>query len=166
MKPQNAPEPEPKPGVIVGDEIFFRHEKGDCSAHVAATGKHGVTVKSGGKHRKVKWENVLGHKKRAAQHFNVVEPGEDGHLVKDAAGVKRYIHIPNEARADPLVTKAIEKGRGLKKGHPVRFKIGDDDNEGVIVGRPGLHGAHVKDSTGRVHQVRWKELAKGQRSGS
>lgn len=210
MKPEKKPEPEPKPGVIVGDEVFFRHANGDRSGKVLATGRHGVTIHCDGAHHKVKWECVHGHKRRAPQHYSIAEQGEDGHLVKDAAGIKRYIHVPNESREDPLVAKADDKGApfsgrpGLtkkqitdrtgrnqtkwvrtdkpqpkgrknaapkevaakrsketpkgKSGDTVRFKAGDFDGSGTIVGRPGKDGAHVKDSSGRVHQVHWSEI--------
>ncbi len=151
-------DPEPKPGVIVGDEVFVRHPRGDCSARVVATGKHGITATIGGKPHRVKWENVLGHKARTALHYNIVERGEDGHLVEDAGGARRFINIPNEAKADPLIVKALPKDRGLKAGKSVSFRLGEKDGEGTIIGRPGAHGAHVRDASGAVHLIRWHEM--------
>lgn len=213
MKIKKNPEPEPKPGVMAGDEVFFRHSSGDRSGIVGATGKHGCTIHCDGAYHKVRWAHIHGHKRRASQHYNVIESGEDGHIVEDAAGIRRYIGIANEAREDPLVAKADKPGGSFagrpgltqkqitdrtgrrqtkwvrvdkdvpkerkkaapkeaekdrdrseegqparKKGDKVHFNLGDLKGSGKIIGQPGKDGAHVKDSSGRVHQVRWNEM--------
>ena len=100
-------EPEPKPGVEVGDHLYVHHRGQPCTGRVRAHGKHGVTVNIEGQDHKVRWEHVLGHKRRAPQRYEIVDQGEDGMLVKGQDGRRRYVAIPNEAKEDPMVAKAL-----------------------------------------------------------
>jgi len=158
-KPQ---EPEPKPDVIPGDEVFFKHPAGDMSGRVLCIGKHGVQIECGGKQKhRVKWDAVLAHKRRAAQHYDIAEHGEDGHLVQDEKGRKRFMAVPAESRADPWVVKALSATtkKQPKPGDRVAFKDKDmSSGEGVIVGRTGKDGAHVRDDNGKVHAVEWRHI--------
>ncbi|ATI15652.1 hypothetical protein [Bordetella phage vB_BbrM_PHB04] len=218
-KPQQ--EPERVPGVEIGDHVYFQHGDGPRAGCVRAHGKHGCTVDCDGEDHRVPWGKVLGHKKRAAQRYTILDEGEDGMIVEDAAGQRRYLSIPPDADEDKLVTKSLgadgrvllffkadnhdmppanragltrkqivdrtgrkqtkwvrtDKGQPAqrkpaahedpaaagapraKPGDKVRFKAGDFEGEGEIVGEPGADGAHVKDASGRVHQVRWSEIA-------
>lgn len=221
-KPKPQQEPERVPGVEINDHVYFQHGSGPRAGRVLAHGKHGCTVECDGEsepHR-VTWDKVLGHKKRAAQRYSVIDEGEDGMIVEDAAGQRRYLSIPPDADEDKLVTKSLgADGRVLlffkadkhdvppanraglsrkqivdrtgrkqtkwvrtdkdqpaerkpaahedptaaaapraKPGDKVQFKAGDFEGEGEIVGEPGADGAHVKDASGRVHQVRWSEM--------
>ena len=107
--PPKKKEPEPKPDVMPGDEVYFHHKTGPQSGKVKAVGKHGATIHHKGEHHKVKWEHVLGHKTRKAQAYKVEDEGEDGMIVKDAAGKRRYLAVPPEARTDKMVlTKSID----------------------------------------------------------
>ena len=110
MRPITDPAAEPRPDVIPGDEVFFNHPSGPLSGKVVACGQHGVTLKTGKIIHKIKWPHILGHKKRNSQAYQITDSGEDGHLVTDASGKRRYIGIPNEAHADPLVAKAARPG--------------------------------------------------------
>jgi len=131
------------PGVITGDVIFFRHPAGtDRSGRVRACGKHGVTVHCNGKDHRVKWDGVLGHKRRAEQHYDLAERGEDGHLIKDAAGKHRFIRVPGDALEDQMIAKADKPG-------------------GPFTGRPGLTLKEMTDSRGRK-QGRWVRTDKDQ----
>lgn len=209
----SGPEPVPLPGVEVDDELYLHHGGHPRSGRVICHGKHGVTCDVDGKPAKVPWDKVLGHKKRVAIHGEVVEQGEDGMIVQDAQGRRRFIGVPNEAKEDPYLAKAEDgreiilmlkgqpianrpglvqkesqdkrgvtakrwvranpdqpKGRprakaappggqgGFAVGDEVKFTAGDFNGTGSIVGKPGAAGAHVKDSTGRVHKVRWAEM--------
>lgn len=224
LKQQQSDAPEPKPGVIVGDELYVHHKGQPCTGRVAAHGRHGVTVEIEGQHHQVRWEKVLGHKKRIAQHLAVVDQGEDGMLVQDAGGQRHYVATPNESKEDPFVAKAqrplllfmkagsvvnrpglskkqitdktgrqqtkwvrtnkdqpaqrrpaahdAEAGahhgygtHNLQPGDKVMFAAGDFKGGGHIVGKPGADGAHVKDSSGRVHQVRWAEITGHDKNG-
>lgn len=221
MKPEQSKKPdEPTPlsGVAVGDDMYFNHAGQPSSGHVLAHGKHGCTFDHDGKHRRVKWEHVLGHKKRATQRYSIVDQGEDGMIVEDANGGRQFIGIENEARENPMVMKSLDgrqvlflkadgpivnrpglskkqitdktgrqqtkwvrtnkdEGGGERKkaepeagaaavnsaenpkaGDTVQFKAGDFSGSGEVVGEPGVDGAHVKDSTGRIHPVRWSEI--------
>lgn len=95
------------PRAHAGDEVFFHKGGRPVSGKVVCTGKHGCTVEHEGEHHKVKWEHVAGHKKRAVQRYHVLEQGEDGLIVQDASGARRYIGIPPEARSERL---AFDKG--------------------------------------------------------
>lgn len=220
-KPPAAAEPTPLPGVAVGDELYFQHAGKPRAGRVVAHGKHGCTLEHEGAHHRIKWGHVLGHKKRAAQHYTVVDQGEDGMIVADAAGAHQFIAVPGDAKEDPMVMKSIVDGRdvvlflkangpvknrpgltqkkitdktgreqtkwvrtnkdegkgrepaapkepgsappagarpNLKAGDAVSFEAGDFKGSGTVVGDPGNDGAHVKDASGRVHQVRWSEM--------
>lgn len=231
MKPgQNTPrpagkEPEPRADVEVGDHLFVDHQGKHCVGEVHAHGRHGVTVSIGGGRHPVRWDKVLGHKKRVPLRYSIIEQGEDGMLVEDERGRRRFVGVPNDAKEDPMLVKAFgdrpvllfmkadapkgppragltrkqltdkngvqttrmvrtgkdqpagrrpaadhngedtivgaESGYGthnLQGGDTVNFAAGDFIGAGTIVGAPGSDGAHVKDASGRVHQVRWSEI--------
>ena len=109
----NAPKPTPapKPGqqqariAARGDEVFFHRRGTPVSGKVLCAGQHGCTVEHGGKQHKVKWEHINGHKKRAVQRYKVVEKGEDGLIVEDDGGQRRFVGIPPEARGEQLKLK-------------------------------------------------------------
>lgn len=189
----------------MGDEVFFNHPSGPLAGTVECCGAHGLTIKTGKIVHKMKWPHFLGHKKRNAQAYQIADSGEDGHIVTDPAGRRRYVGVPNEAHEDPLVAKAEKPGSSFsgrpglakkvvtektgkqnthwvrtgqdapkerakaapddkphpnaaKTGDSVKFKAGDFAGEGTVVGTPGRDGAHVRDSKGRDHQVRWDEV--------
>lgn len=129
-------------GACVGDLVFFNHPQGPMSGEVTAVGKHGAHIRTGKTTHKMYWKHVLGLKKRASQNYNIVEYGEDGHLVEDANGLRRFVMVPNEAREDPMVAKALGKG-------------------GKVAGRPGLTQKEITDKTGR-HQKKWVRTNKDQ----
>jgi hypothetical protein len=91
------------PCAYAGDEVFFHKGGQPVSGKVLCAGRHGCTVEHGGQQHKVKWEHVAGHKKRAMQRYKVLEKGEDGLIVEDGSGRRRYVGIPPEARGERLV---------------------------------------------------------------
>lgn len=145
FKPQQ--QPEPRGDVEVGDQIYIHHEDGPCCGRVVCHGKHGATVDVDGKQHRVKWDKVLGHKQRAPQRYNVLDHGEDGMLVEDAQGRRRFIKTPNEAKDDPMVAKSqrpillFMKAAGAPPG-------------------PGLQQKKVTDKNG-VQTTRWVSIDKG-----
>lgn len=88
--------------AYVGDEVYFHLNGEPVAGSVVAVGKHGCTIKHKEKHHKIKWSGIAGHKKRSQQRYTVVEQGEDGMIVADSSGKKRYVHIPPEARGERL----------------------------------------------------------------
>lgn len=142
-KPQK--EPEAKPGVEIGDELYVHHGGQPCTGKVAAHGRHGVTVEIGGKHHPVRWDKVLGHKKRAAQRYNIVDQGEDGMLVEDGQGRRRFIGVPNDSKEDPMVAKSLDPRRPV-----LLFKA----QPSTYVGGPGLQKKQITDKNG-VQTTRW-----------
>jgi predicted ABC-type ATPase len=221
MQETNNPEQmQQNPGIDVGDEIYVNHSSGPHAGRVVAHGAHGATIDIGGKHHKVQWKHVLGAKKRATQHYNVIDEGEDGVIVEDANGKRRFINIAPDAREDKMIVKALDghrlvlfaksdgdiknrpglsqkditdsKGRhqkhwvrtspdqpapakpgaqddesgassgygthNLQAGDRINFKAGNFEGAGEIVGTPGADGAHVKDDSGREHEISWSEV--------
>jgi len=105
-------------------------------------------VRHEGKHHRVKWEHVLGHKLRKSQKYNVLEEGEDGLIVQDEDGQRRYITVPQEARGEKMV---LGKSFDAEGGRLIIFTKG-----GPIANRPGLTLKESTDKTGRraKHWVR------------
>lgn len=90
------------PRAFAGDEVFFSKADGPASGKVVCAGRHGCTVEHQGKHHKVRWEQLLGHKKRAVQRYHVEEHGEEGLIVRDGTGKRHFVGVPAEARAERL----------------------------------------------------------------
>ena len=143
FKPSKPKEPEPRPDVEVGDHIYVHHQGQPCTGCVVAHGRHGVTVDVAGERAKLKWDKVLGHKKRVQQRYDVIEQGEDGLLVQDANGRRRFVAIPNEAKEDPMVAKSF--GR-----RPVLLFM----KAGGAAPGPGLAKKQITDKNG-VQTTRW-----------
>lgn len=81
-----------------GDEVFFHKGGQPVHGKVLSAGKHGCTVDHEGKQHKLKWDHVSGFKSRVPQQYSVVEHGEDGLIVQNQHGRRRYVGIPPEAR--------------------------------------------------------------------
>jgi predicted kinase len=144
-------QPVPNPDVCCGDHVYFRHLKGPHAGEVLATGRHGITVRHEGKPHRVKWEHVLGHKSRKAQKYDVLDEGEDGLIVQDEGGQRRYINVPPEARGEKMV---LGKAFGAGGGRLIVFA-----KAGPIANRPGLSLKDVTDKTGK-RTKHWVRTAK------
>ena len=149
--PAPRPEPEPKPGVEVGDELYIHHKGQPCTGKVKAHGRHGVTVDVAGEHAQVKWDKVLGHKKRALQRYSIMDQGEDGMLVQDGTGRRRFIATPNESKEDPMVAKSFTR--------PVMLFMKAAPATGAPPG-PGLQKKQITDKNG-VQTTKWVSTDKG-----
>jgi hypothetical protein len=88
--------------AFAGDEVYFHKAGQPAAGKVVCSGKHGCTVSHEGKHHKVRWEHVLGHKKRAARRYHVEDQGEDGMIVRDDTGKRHFVAVPPEAKAERL----------------------------------------------------------------
>lgn len=124
-KPKPAAKPQPTPGVSVHDHVYFRH--GDSPEHgrVLAVGAHGCTIDHGGAQRRVKWEQLLGHRKRFRPQTNVIDHGEDGAIVEDENG--KRVFVAGLVPADEEMAKALKNAPGLalrdttdKRGHQTK----------------------------------------------
>ncbi len=169
MKPVQRPTGD---GVEVGDHIYFRHAKGPQSAPVIARGAHGVTVKHGAEPHKVRWEHVLGHKTRVQKHYDILEEGEDGLIVKDGTGSRRFLKVPPESRHDGLM---LEKSGArlvmFAKGGEAPAPTGTYGQHNISVGQnvefdggqgkvmsAGKDGVMVEDAAGKQHPVVWGKI--------
>lgn len=81
-----------------GDEVFFHKAGQPCCGKVLSAGKHGCVVDHEGQQHKVKWHNLSGFKRRVPQRYSVIEQGEDGLIVQNQHGKRRYIGIPPNAK--------------------------------------------------------------------
>lgn len=152
VKPQQpkAQEPQPRPGVEVGDELYVHHDGQPCTCRVVAHGKHGVTGEIDGAHHPIKWQHVMGHKRRVAIKGAVVDRGEDGMLLQDDKGRRRYVAVPQEANEDPyVIAKSIDPRR------PILLMKG-----GPIANRAGLSKKNITDKNG-VQTTRWVSAGAG-----
>ena len=147
QKPTKAPEP--RGDVEVGDHLYVHHGGQPCTGRVVCHGAHGVTVEVDGKHQRVKWDKVLGHKQRVPQRYSIVDHGEDGMLVADAQGRRRFIGTPNESKDDPMVAKSLSR-------RPVLLFT---KAEGAPPGA-GLSKKVITDKNG-VQTTRWVKVDKG-----
>lgn len=94
--------------AYAGDEVYFHKAGQPVAGKVLCSGKHGCTVEHEKKLHKVKWEHVLGHKKKAVRRYHVEDEGEDGMIVRDDTGRRHFVGVPPEARAERLeLTKSM-----------------------------------------------------------
>lgn len=154
-QPRQDAAAEPRPGVEVGDHLYVHHGGQPCTGRVLAHGRHGVTVHIDGRQHRVKWDKVLGHKSRAPLRYDVIDHGEDGMLVKDHTGRRRFVAVPNEAKEDPMVVKAFGARRVA-----LFLKAEPAAPGGGMAGRPGLTKKQITDRTGR-QQTKWVRTDKG-----
>ncbi len=140
--PPRKPEPIARPGVIAGDEVYCHHPEGPHAGRVATHGKHGVTLADG---RRVRWEHVLGHKKRAGQEYTIIDEGEDGCLVEDKAGRRQFIAVPPESREEQMV---------VKSGSGQRIALLLKAEGAPYMGRAGLTKKTITDRRG-TQTTRW-----------
>ena len=86
-----------------GDEVYFHHKGQPKCGKVKCAGKHGCMVHDDeGNEHKLKWQHVAGFKSRTPQQYTVLDQGEDGLIVQNQHGQRRYLGIPPEARAERL----------------------------------------------------------------
>lgn len=88
--------------AFTGDEVFFYHKGEPRSGRVVCSGKTGCTVECDGKQHRLKWPQVSGYKKREPQNYKILDQGEDGVIVENQHGRRRYLGIPPEARGEEL----------------------------------------------------------------
>ncbi len=184
-----AEPPQRKADVIVGDEVYFHHPKGGPMAgKVRSHGVHGCTVEASGQHHRVKWDRVLGHKKRAAQQYRIADEGEDGMIVEDATGLRQFLAVSPEAREEQMVIKshasaaprlalllkarpAAEEKKPKVPGWAPREEGAKPPKTGQHIGfvngehkghgrvaSVGKDGAMVNDGAGGLHAVRHEHM--------
>lgn len=86
----------------VGDEVFFYFKGEPLVGKVLCAGRHGCTVDHDGSQHRLKWHQISGYKKRAPQTYKILDQGEDGVIVENQDGRRRYLGIPPEARDEHL----------------------------------------------------------------
>lgn len=100
-----------------GDEVYFHHKGQPKAGKVLSVGRHGCTVDHEGEQHKLKWEHLAGHKKRAPQQYKVCDHGEDGLIVENQHGHRRFLSIPPEARAEQLALGPQSAGKKKQSPH-------------------------------------------------
>ncbi|HET7675398.1 MAG TPA: zeta toxin family protein [Gammaproteobacteria bacterium] len=151
-------------GVHKGDHIYFQAADGPLAGQVKAVGEHGCTVCCDGRNHLVKWRHVLGHKQRMQHAVRIVDQGEDGALVEDEDGRRRYLAGKIAAAgeviepADPET--AVPDAQRNDEDEPMRKALIPDDAQvlflkgGPIKNRPGLSLKDITDKSGR-HSKHW-----------
>jgi hypothetical protein len=100
--PRQKPTAKPKTSsiphsAIPGDEVYFQHpEHGILSGKVLSAGEHGCVLQHKHGRRRVTWEEVHGHKKRAEHALSVVDQGEDGFIAEDRHGKRVFVRHADE----------------------------------------------------------------------
>jgi hypothetical protein len=114
------PAPDAYPGVELGDSLYIHHpERGPIAVKVCAQGRHGITgADNEGSFHRAKWQHVLGAKQRLSQRLTLVEQGEEGAIMEDEQGERRYLAIDPEAQAEPQ-----PKAGPLRKSQPTAGQI-------------------------------------------
>ena len=154
MKEHKSAQPDIAAGTEIGDEIYFQHASGPACGPVRAIGRHGVTVHHDDKQHQVRWEHVLGHKKRAKVQYNILDEGEDGAIVGDANGKKKFLRIDPSARLGDMVLD-----KSLNGNRMVVFAKADGAPPG-----PGLSRKLITDKNG-VQVNKWVRTNKDAPSG-
>ncbi len=159
-----APKLQDRPHVEHGDELYFRDSKGaPWTGKVLSHGEHGCTVKlHNGKRHQVRWDGVLGHRRRTQPELSIVDQGEDGFVAKDrASGRLRYIADPlEEDEGDEPMAKALSPIERLVQMHRSKETLLTK----ALKGAPGLSLQAVTDKGGKQTK-RWKKTAKDQPKG-
>lgn len=125
MKPKRQKQT-PRPGVEPGDDVFFHHEGQPTSGRVVCHGAHGCTIDHGGEKRRVYWSDVLGHKARAQKQFEVLDRGDDGVIVRDQSGKRRFVagEVPEpDTRPDESPGDVSEVRRAVKECAPLKKSL-------------------------------------------
>lgn len=105
------------PDVERHDEVYFRHASGPKAGRVLSRGAHGCVIEADGERHKVRWEHFLGHKVRVRPDVKVVDKGEDGFLVEDRGGARRFVRDPVGV-IDPEPLKKAAAPAVLLMGEP------------------------------------------------
>ena len=150
----------PRPGVERGDEVYFKAGDQHTHGRVASHGAHGCHIDHEGGRARVYWEDILGHKSRSAKSAKVVNQGDDGFLMEDDHGRRRFVAgeppKPDETAADH--DAVLEHAR---KATPLAKALGQLDE---------LVKAHVSAYTKKdgtfvaAHDDKRVKRAPGQRS--
>lgn len=84
-------------------------------------------------------------------------PGLSKKQITDKRGTQttKWVRTHGEVPAAP---RALAQQGQRARGDKVSFTAGDFKGSGEIVGKPGKDGAHVRDGSGRIHQVKHEEM--------
>lgn len=80
-----------------GDVVFFHHKGEPKTGKVLCSGRHGCTVDSAGEQHKLKWHHIAGHKTRIRPEYKVVEQGDDGMIIENKHGQRRFVRAHRSA---------------------------------------------------------------------
>ncbi len=133
---------------------------------VVACGADGFTGRCDlGKHHKLPWDAVLGHKARLIQQYRVADQGADGAILEAPDGHRRYLAGTAAANPDGEENKVLRASKGeddpllggmtrLRKAVPSLILM-----KAKVANRPGLALKDVTDKAGH-RTKRWSRTAK------
>lgn len=100
----------------INDEVYFKHPSGPLSGVIRTQGQHGAQIECGGVVHRVKWGDLLGHKRRTRYAARVIDQGEDGAIMQREDGRTFYLEgaIPS-APPDPQPTRSPRRSLGLSR---------------------------------------------------
>lgn len=152
------------------DEVYFRHATGPKMGRVLSRGEHGCWVECDGVRHQMRWADYHGHKTRVRPEVKVVDQGDDGMLVEDRAGNRRFVSDPMSADAgaenglkptDPLAKSLTPVVLILNAGPADLLKAAGGGRR--VAGGAGLSLQTVTDKAG--HQTkRWKKTGVDQKA--
>lgn len=103
--PPRPPKPAPPAPVAVerGDEVYVRHQaRGVMRVTVLCCGKDGFQgTEEGGNRVKVRHSAYLRHKARAIHEFRQIDQGEDGVIIENQHGRRRFLRGEVPYARDP-----------------------------------------------------------------
>ena len=175
MKPAGGAAPKPaaqkkpakpqkrKPGVEQGDEVYFKAGDQHTHGRVVSHGAHGCHIDHEGGRARVYWDDILGHKSRSAKSAKVLNKGDDGFLMEDDKGRRRFVagevpEVPPEKRDatdddHQALVKEIHRNTPMTKSLPADTRV-LFLKSGPLANRPGLTQKKITDRAG--HQTtRW-----------
>ncbi len=167
-------DPTDGPRAHPGDSVYFNHaQHGPMSGKVLASGAHGCTVKCDqGKHHKVRWGELHGHKQRVERKASIIDQGEDGSICETEDGKRFFLQGSlEEEEKDPTakMAKALSSiASDLRRLAPVEelmaktiLLVNAGSREELLAkaikGQPGVALQTTTDKTGHTIK-RWKKI--------
>lgn len=95
------------------DEVYFANQDGTpIHGVIAAVGKHGATIDVPGEdgakaEHKVRFDRIIGHRKRAERRLKIIDQGEDGAVCEDETGARVFIRGKLDVGSTDILNKSM-----------------------------------------------------------